>query len=84
MATFLIRRTRPEDKNSSGIHAVLVSGADEAAARALAIANAPTGETKIPATWAAAQVGSGDLPGSMNPTYFEGDAILSGAPRRGS
>lgn len=84
MATFLLRRTLPQDKNSTGIHAVLVSAADEAAARALAIASATTGETKIPTTWAAAQVGSGDLPSNMNPTFFEGDAILPGARRRGS
>ncbi len=84
MATFLIRRTLSHDKNSSGIHAVLVSAANEAAARALAAANAPTGETKIPSTWEATQVAATDLPGNMNPTFFEGDAILPGERTRGS
>lgn len=74
MATFLIRQTLPSDRNSSGIAAVLASGTDEAAARALAASNAPGG-TKIPASWPAVQVGSGDLPSGYNPTYFEGAAI---------
>ena len=39
MATFLLYRTRPEDRNPSGLQAVIVTAADEATARA--VANAP-------------------------------------------
>ena len=36
MATFLLYRTRPEDRNPSGLQAVIVTAADEATARAVA------------------------------------------------
>jgi hypothetical protein len=76
MPTYLIRRTRPEDRNANGIAAALASGTDEAAARALAASAAPTG-TKIPASWQAVQVGSGNLPDGYNPVFFEGAAVVS-------
>jgi hypothetical protein len=83
-ALYLLYRTRPEDRNASGIHAVLVDAADEAAARAAAIAAAPNGETRVPATWAAVQIAaSAALPES--PLWIEGDAVsLLGMTRGGN
>ncbi len=79
MATFLIRRdkAREEDRNASGVAAVLVSAASEAAARAAAQAAAPGG-TRIPDSWVATQLAATELPAGLNPTYFEGDAVSDG------
>ena len=44
--------------NATGRNAVLVEAADESAARALAVANAPDGETKVPAALRAIQLGA--------------------------
>ncbi len=88
MATFLIYRDKTKSdsgaaRNSSGINAVLVNGADEAAARAAAKAGRPTGETVIQPSWAAVQLASTELPAGFSPTYFEGDALPPGARTRG-
>jgi len=56
MATFLLYRTRPEDRNPSGLQAVIVTAADEATARAVANAQAPNGSTEVPASWTARDV----------------------------
>lgn len=86
MATYLLRRdpARPEDRNSSGIHACLVTAAHETAARATAVSAAPTGETRVPATWLATQLTSDDLPAGLDPvTWFNGDAVAPGELHRG-
>ena len=88
MATFLIYRDKsaPDSgaaRNSSGIHSVLVNGADEAAARDAAKAGRPTGETTIHSSWAAVQIASTELPAGFSPTYFEGDALPGGTRTRG-
>jgi hypothetical protein len=86
MASYLIRcsPTRPEDKNASGLNAVLVTGADEAAARAAAIAAAPNGETRVPATWVATQLASSALPAGVGPvSWVQGNLVLPGELRRG-
>lgn len=85
MATFLIRcsPSRPEDRNASGINAVLATGANESAARAAAIAAQPNGETKVPASWSAAQVASSDLPAGLGPVcWVQGSVVLPGELRR--
>lgn len=79
MAVYLLYRTRPEDRNPSGIHAVLVTAADEATARSLANAAAPTGSTKVPSTWTAR-----DVTTMPEVVWLEGDAItLLGQSRGG-
>ena len=89
MATFLIFRDKQKDgnnfRNASGVHAALVTAADEAAARAAAHAGRPTGETTIHDEWTATQLTADDLPAGIGPVvYFEGDALTPGTRHRGS
>lgn len=72
MALYLLHRTREEDRNSSGIHSVIVNADNEAAARAAANAALPGGETRVPATWGARDL-STLSPGV--PVWIEGDAV---------
>jgi hypothetical protein len=87
MALFLLYRTNPEDRNSNNIHSVLVEAADELEARAKAKAAAPNGETKVPDSWAAVNLGDGAIPTDLQKTmlWFEGDCISAlGVSRAGS
>jgi len=84
MAIYLLYRTDETDRNSNGVHAALVDAADEATARTAAQAAAPTGETYIPAGWAAAQIAaSGALPQGQTVLFFEGDCCPIGGKGRG-
>ena len=87
MATFLLYRDKKANlggfRNSSGVHAVLVTAANETEARETAIANRRTGETKIYDEWAAVQLSTENLPAGFSPTYFEGDALVPGTLARG-
>ncbi len=81
MATFLLYRTRPEDRNPSGLQAVIVTAADEATARAVANAQAPNGSTEVPASWTAQDVST--LPADTA-VWIEGDVVsLLGMTRGG-
>ena len=81
MATFLLYRTRPEDRNPSGLQAVIVTAADEATARAVANAQAPNGSTEVPASWTARDLST--LPADTA-VWIEGDAVsLLGMTRGG-
>lgn len=81
MAIFLLYRTRPEDRNPSGLQATLVNAADAATARALANADAPNGSTKVPASWSALDVST---LAANQVVWLEGDAVsLLGMNRGG-
>ncbi len=85
MALFLLYAAKQEQRNSSGINAVLVDAASEGAARTAAAAAAPTGETKVPATWAAVSLAAtATLPGGRTVIWIEGVAAsLIGKTRGG-
>ena len=85
MALFLLYAATQGTRNSSGIGAVLVDAVDEATARTAAAAAAPTGETKVPATWAAVSLAAtATLPGGRTVIWFEGVAAsLVGRTRGG-
>ena len=51
MAAFLLYSNGNTHDNSTGRNSVIACGANEAAARAAAIAAAPTGEDRVPADW---------------------------------
>lgn len=80
---FLLYRVNPQDRNSSGIHSVLVEAADEPSARAAAKAQRPTGETRVRDTWAAINLGAGTLPPGKTVLFFEGDCISMRGMSRG-
>jgi hypothetical protein len=80
----LLYAASPEDKNESGLNAVIVDAADEAASRAAAIANTPNGSTKVPTTWTYLLLAAtaGTLPSTV--IWIEGDmATLIGKTRGG-
>lgn len=85
MALFLIYADRDGNRNSSGINAVLVDAEDEAAARTAAAAAAPTGETKVPRTWATVRLAdTATLPDGRTVIWIEGVAAsLVGRTRGG-
>ena len=53
MPAYLLYSTVNHLDNSTGRNACIAIGANEAAARAAAIAAAPGGETRVPAAWTA-------------------------------
>lgn len=80
MAMFLLYRTRPEDRNPRGLHAVVVNAADEAAARTAANASTyvPDG---VPDSWTALDLSSTP---SGDAIWLEDDAVsLLGMTRGG-
>lgn len=83
----LLYASRPEDKNASGLNAVIVDAVDEATSRTAAIAATPTGETIVAPTWTyvlLAAVATG-LPASRTVVWIEGDMVsLLGRTRGGS
>ena len=83
MPTFLLYRdkTRDEDRNPSGVNAVIISAPDVATARADANEVSPNGSTHVFPTWLSMQLASTDMP--IGPIWIEGDAILPGVPFRG-
>lgn len=85
MALFLLYADRDGDRNASGMNAVLVDAADEAAARTAAAAAAPTGETKVRPTWAAVSLAAtATMPGGRTVIWIEGVAAsLVGRTRGG-
>ena len=77
MPLYLIYRTAEADKNAARVHACLVAASSEEVARALAIADRPNGEVKVPATWACVVIAdAADLP--INPLWFSGDVLFPG------
>jgi hypothetical protein len=83
----LLYAATPQDRNASGLDAVLVDAVDEAAARTAAIAATPNGETKVPTTWTyvlLAAIAAG-LPDSRTVVWIEGPmASLIGKTRGGA
>jgi hypothetical protein len=87
MALFLLYRTAEHDRNSSGIHSVLVEATDEASAREAAKAAPLNGESKIRDSWACLPLGNGAIPSELGKQFlwFEGDCIsMLGVSRGGS
>jgi hypothetical protein len=62
MAIYLLQSTHDFDRNSSGRNAVIVSAADETAARAAAIAAQPDGETMCHPSWRVTELTGRALP----------------------
>ena len=73
MSLFLVRATpnRHEQKNSSQVNAYIVDAADEAAARAAALAASPTAECRPKASWQALP-----LAGITTPIVVQGTAFI--------
>ena len=72
MALFLIRATRPEQRNSS-VNAFIVDAADATAARAAALAAAPHGEAQPKPGWEAVALTS-----AITPLLVCGVAVVPG------
>jgi len=85
MALFLLYANAANERNASGLDAVLVDAASEAAARTAAQARTPNGETKVPATWAAVSLAAtATMPDSRVVIWLEGPAAsLVGKMRNG-
>jgi hypothetical protein len=62
---------KQNERNSSGVHAFIVDAADETEARALALAAAPTGESKPKPAWEAVPLA--DVP---TPIIVQGNVIV--------
>ena len=89
MPAFLVHRDRSlvggVGRNSNQRHAIIVSGADAAAAIAAARAASPDGETRVPDSWVALQlVASEDAEAAAEGAWFEGDVVFAGENFRGN
>lgn len=76
MALYLIRATKPNQKNATGVNAFIVDAADATAARAAARAAAPNGGSKPKASWEA--VALADV-AAAGPLVIEGNVVLPAA-----
>lgn len=83
MSLFLLYRTNANERNSNGLHSALVEAANAPAARALAAASAPDGETVVHEGWVAVELAaSSSMPKPI--IWFSGDAVsLLGMTRGG-
>jgi len=81
MAAYLIYSNGDPHDNCTGRNSVIACGANEAAARAAAIAAAPTGEDRVPAAWLALLLATtehanlADVGGGVGVVWIEGHTV---------
>ena len=76
MGMFVLYASKQEDRGSSQINSVIVEAADESAARAAAVAQAPLG-CQVRSSWLAVDLGSGTFPDARTACFFQGRGPVS-------